>query len=277
MAFPLNTDPAHIAKQAVNLRRDIVEMLGAAGSGHTGGSLSIADLLSVLYYAELRHDPSRPDWPERDRFVLSKGHAAPALYSVLARTGYFPLEKLATLRKLNSMLQGHPDMNKTPGVEMSTGSLGQGLSVACGMAAMARVATTPPAYRVYTVLGDGELNEGQVWEAAMSAAHYGLGNLCAMVDKNGLQIDGATCSVMNVEPVADKWQAFGWNVITLDGHNYDQILSGFKAARAETEKPTVLVANTVKGKGVSFTENQVCWHGVAPDDEQVCMALDELK
>ncbi len=277
MVFPKNPDPTLLAREALTIRRDIVEMLSRAGSGHTGGSLSIVDLLAVLYYAELKHDPARPDWPERDRFVLSKGHAAPALYSVLARTGYFPVEKLVTLRKLNSILQGHPDMNKTPGVEMSTGSLGQGLSVACGMAAMARLAPGPPAYRVYALLGDGELNEGQVWEGAMSAAHYGLNNLCALVDKNGLQIDGETCAIMNVDPVADKWRAFGWNVVTLDGHDYGQILSGFKAARAETEKPTVLIAKTVKGKGVSFTENQVCWHGIAPDHEQVCLALDELK
>lgn len=277
MAFPLQRDPLAIAKQAMILRRDVVEMLGAAGSGHTGGSLSCADILATLYLAELRHDPANPKWPQRDRFILSKGHAAPALYSILARTGYFSVDHLRTLRKLNSILQGHPDMNKTPGVEISTGSLGQGLSVGCGMAAMAFDAARRPGYRVYVLLGDGELDEGQVWEAAMSAAHYRLGNLCVIVDKNGLQIDGATCSVMNSDPVEDKWRAFGWNVISAQGHDYGQLLEALDAARAETARPSVIVARTVKGKGVSFTENQVCWHGVAPDQEQVCRALDELK
>ncbi len=277
MAFPSNRDANFLAQQALILRRDIVSMLAAAGSGHTGGSLSAADLITVLYFAELRHDPARPDWPERDRFVLSKGHAAPALYAALARTGYFPVEQLLTLRKLGSSLQGHPDMNKTPGVEISTGSLGQGLSAACGMAAAARRADGNFAYRVYALLGDGELDEGQVWEAAMSAAHYHLTNLCAVVDCNGLQIDGETCQVMNAEPLADKWRAFNWNVLDLPGHDYAQILSGFDAARKERERPTVILARTVKGKGVSFTENQVCWHGIAPNQEQVCQMLEELK
>jgi transketolase len=209
--------------------------------------------------------------------VLSKGHAAPALYSVLARAGYFPVSELATLRKFGSRLQGHPDMNKTPGVNMSTGSLGQGLSIACGMAAAARRKSGQTAYRVYAVLGDGELEEGQVWEAAMSAAHFGLGNLCALVDANGLQIDGPVCQVMNVEPLAAKWTAFNWNVISIDGHDYAQILNALGQARRETSRPTVILAKTTKGKGISFTENQVCWHGVAPNSEQVCQALDELK
>jgi transketolase len=277
LAFSLQRDPLLIAKQAMTMRRDVVAMLGAAGSGHTGGSLSCVDILATLYMAELRHDPANPKWPQRDRFILSKGHAAPALYAILARTGYFSADHLPTLRKFNSILQGHPDMNKTPGVEMSTGSLGQGLSVGCGMAAMAFDAARCPAYRVYVLLGDGELNEGQVWEAAMSAAHFQLGNLCALIDKNGLQIDGATCSVMNVDPVDDKWRAFGWNVISVNGHDYGQLLEGLAAARAETRRPSVIIANTMKGKGVSFMENQVCWHGIAPDNGQVCQALDELK
>ena len=276
MPFPLNRDLEFLARQALTIRRDVVTMLGAAGSGHTGGSLSLADLLAVLYFAELRHDPAEPRLPDRDRFVLSKGHGAPALYSALARTGYFSPELLPTLRKLGSILQGHPDMNKTPGVEMSTGSLGQGLSVACGMAAAARDESGRAAYRVYALLGDGELDEGQVWEAAMSAAHYRLSNLCALVDRNGLQIDGCVQDVMNIEPLADKWRAFNWNTLVCDGHDYAQILSALDAARAETNRPTVILAATVKGKGVSFTENQVCWHGVAPNQEQVCQMLDEL-
>lgn len=276
MPFSPVRDPKFLSQQALQIRRDIVTMLGAAGSGHTGGSLSMADLVTVLYFAELRHDPLQPRWPERDRFVLSKGHGAPALYAVLARTGYFSPEVLPTLRKLDSILQGHPDMNKTPGVEMSTGSLGQGLSAACGMAAAARDRAGRTAYRVYALLGDGEMDEGQVWEAAMSAAHYRLSNLCALVDRNGLQIDGSVCDVMGLEPLADKWRAFNWNVLEIDGHDHAGILAALAAARSETSRPTVLLARTVKGKGVSFTENQVCWHGVAPDGKQVCQMLDEL-
>jgi transketolase len=277
MAYPLNRDLAFLAAQALTIRRDVVSMLGAAGSGHTGGSLSVTDLLTVLYFAELKHDPAKPQWESRDRFVLSKGHAAPALYAALARTGYFPPEELATLRKFGTRLQGHPDMQKAPGVNMSTGSLGQGLSIACGMAAAARQGKGQTAYRVYAVMGDGEQEEGQVWEAAMSAAHFGLSNLCALVDANGLQIDGPVCQVMNIEPLAAKWAAFNWNVISIDGHDYAQILKAFDQARAETSRPTVILAKTTKGKGVSFAENQVCWHGVAPNQEQVCLALDELK
>lgn len=275
MPLALNRDPEFLSKQALLVRRNIISMLSASGSGHTGGSLSCADLLTSLYFAELRHDPIRPDWPERDRFILSKGHGAPALYAVLARTGYFPEEKLATLRKLGSMLQGHPDRNKTPGVDMSTGSLGQGLSIACGLAAAGRM-SGGSAYRVYALLGDGELEEGQVWEAAMSAAHYRLSNLCALVDWNGLQIDGAVCQVMGLDPLAEKWRAFNWHVLEIDGHDYGQILSALDVARRESTRPTVILAKTIKGKGVSFTENQVCWHGVAPNQEQACRALDEL-
>ncbi len=276
MPFSPVRDPGSLSQQALQIRRDIVTMLGAAGSGHTGGSLSMTDLITVLYLAELRHDPLQPHWPERDRFVLSKGHGAPALYAVLARTGYFSPEVLPTLRKLDSILQGHPDMNKTPGVEMSTGSLGQGLSAACGMAVAARDRSGRASYRVYALLGDGELEEGQVWEAAMSAAHHRLSNLCALVDRNGLQIDGSVCDVMNTEPLADKWRAFNWNVLEIDGHDHAAILAALDAARAEASRPTVILARTVKGKGVSFTENQVCWHGVAPNGDQVCQMLDEL-
>lgn len=271
MAFPLNKDTTFLAEKALEIRRDIVSMLSKAGSGHTGGSLSCTDILTVLYYAVLQHDPENPGWNERDRFILSKGHAAPALYAALARTGYFAVDELDSLRKLGSILQGHPDMNKVKGVEVSTGSLGQGLSMGCGMA------TALPKQRVYVVLGDGECQEGQVWEAAMSAAHYKLNNLCAFVDNNGLQIDGEVCQVMNIDPLTDKWKAFGWNVLVIDGHNYLEILTAIEQAQLENEKPTVVIAKTIKGKGVSFTENQVCWHGVAPNEEQVCQMLDELK
>ena len=276
LPFALTRDIQCLAQHALTMRRDIVNMLGTAGSGHTGGSLSCADLVTALYFAELHHDPEQPRWPERDRFILSKGHAAPAVYSALARTGYFPVETFGSLRKLGTLLQGHPDMNKTPGIEMSTGSLGQGLSVACGMAAAARMSDQGSRFRVYALLGDGELNEGQVWEAAMSASHYGLDNLCALVDANGLQIDGETCEIMRLEPLAEKWRAFGWNVLDIDGHDYAAILDALAAARRETRRPTVIVARTVKGKGVSFTEHQVCWHGIAPNEEQVCQMLDEL-
>ncbi|MCK5218996.1 transketolase [bacterium] len=277
VAFELNPDPGFLSKQALVIRRDIIHMLGQAGSGHTGGSLSMTDLITALYFAELKHDPARPNWPDRDRFLLSKGHGAPALYAILARTGYFSVEILSTLRQHGSMLQGHPDMNKTPGIECSTGSLGQGLSMACGMAVAARLRESDPAYRVYTLLGDGELNEGQVWEAAMSAAHYGLDNLCAMVDYNGLQIDGETCKVNSLEPLADKWKAFGWNVISINGHDVNEILSAFGRARLTARQPTVILAKTVKGKGVSFIENQAGWHGIAPKPDEVKKALEELR
>lgn len=270
MSFLLNQDVTYLAEKALTIRRHIVSMLGKAGSGHTGGSLSCADIITVLYFAVMRHDPSNPRWPERDRFVLSKGHGAPAQYAVLAEAGYFPPEQLHSLRQLNSTLQGHPDMHKTPGIEVSTGSLGQGLSMACGMAAGL------PDKRIFALLGDGECQEGQIWEAAMSAAHYQLGNLCAIIDHNGLQIDGEVCQVMNIDPLADKWQAFGWQVIQIDGHDYEQLLAALTAAHAENTRPTVIIAKTVKGKGVSFTENQVCWHGVAPNEEQVCQMLEEL-
>lgn len=260
--------------KANEIRKDIIRMLGEAGSGHPGGSLSAADIVTVLYFHELRLDPERPDWPERDRFVLSKGHAAPVLYAALAERGFFPKEELMTLRKLGSRLQGHPDMRKVPGVEMSTGSLGQGLSVANGMALAARL--DQRSYRVYALLGDGELDEGMVWEAAMAAAHYKLDNLTAFVDHNGLQIDGPIAEVMSPEPVADKWRAFGWHVINIDGHDLNQIVDALNEAKTVKGKPTMIVAETVKGKGVSFMENQVGWHGVAPNPDEVTRALAEL-
>lgn len=260
--------------KAREIRKDIIKMLGEAGSGHPGGSLSAADIVTVLFFHELRIDPKRPDWPERDRFVLSKGHAAPVLYAALARRGVFPQEELMTLRKLDSRLQGHPDMRKVPGVDMSTGSLGQGLSVANGMALAARL--DQKNYRVYALLGDGELDEGMVWEAAMASAHYKLDNLTAFVDHNGLQIDGPITEVMSPEPVADKWRAFGWHVLSIDGHDLEQIMDALNEAKTVKGKPTMIVAATVKGKGVSFMENQVGWHGVAPNPGEVAKALAEL-
>ncbi|MEW5953761.1 MAG: transketolase [Bacillota bacterium] len=264
----------HLRERAKTLRRHIISMLGEAGSGHPGGSLSAADIVAALYFEVLKLDPERPDWPDRDRFVLSKGHAAPVLYAALAERGFFPAEELATLRKLGSRLQGHPDMKKLPGVEMSTGSLGQGLSAANGMALAARVDGRD--YRVYALLGDGEIQEGQIWEAAMAAAHYRLDKLIAFLDHNGLQIDGPIREIMSPEPVADKWRAFGWDVQVIDGHDIRQILRAIEDARQVTGRPSMIIAETVKGKGVSFMENQVGWHGNAPKAEEVARALAEL-
>jgi transketolase len=256
------------------LRKHIIKMTCAAGSGHPGGSLSAADIVAALYFHELRLDPSRPDWPDRDRFVLSKGHAAPVLYAALAERGFFPLEELLNLRKLGSRLQGHPDMRKVPGVEMSTGSLGQGLSAANGMALAARLDRRD--YRVYVLLGDGEIQEGQIWEASMAAAHYKLDNVTAFIDHNGYQIDGPVREVMSPEPVAAKWRAFGWHVIEIDGHNLSEILSALAEAKTVRGRPTMIVAETVKGRGVSFMEGQVDWHGVAPKPAERDRALAEL-
>jgi transketolase len=256
------------------IRRHIIRMTGECGSGHPGGSLSAADIVTALYFHELRLDPARPDWPERDRFVLSKGHAAPVLYAALAERGFFPADELLTLRRLDSRLQGHPDMRKLPGVEMSTGSLGQGLSAANGMALAGRLDGRD--YRVYVLLGDGEIQEGQVWEAAMAAAHYRLDNVTAFLDHNGYQIDGPIREVMSPEPVADKWQAFGWHVQIINGHDFKQILNAIAAARKVRGKPSMIVAETVKGKGVSFMEHQVGWHGVAPKPDEAEQALAEL-
>ena len=233
------------------LRRDIVTMIGKAGSGHPGGSLSAADILAVLYFGGiLRHDPKHPRWPDRDRFILSKGHAAPALYATLAEAGYFPVEELLTLRQLDSRLQGHTDMTLTPGVEMSSGSLGQGLSFAVGTALAARLDEKDS--RVYVLIGDGESDEGQIWEAAMAAAHYKLDNLTAILDRNEQQIDGWTSEVMSLEPVVDKWRAFGWNVIDVNGHSLPDLQSALEQARLVSDRPTILIAHTVKGKGVSL-------------------------
>ncbi len=264
-----------LQKIAKDLRRDIIEMIYRAKSGHPGGSLSIADIMAVLYWNEMNVDPANPKMENRDRFVLSKGHAAPALYAALIEKGYASKDLIPTLRRWHSPLQGHPDMKKLPGVEMSTGSLGQGLSAANGMAISAKIYGND--YRVYAILGDGELQEGQIWEAAMTAAHYKLDNLVAIVDYNNLQIDGKVSDVMDVSPVADKFKAFNWHVIEIDGHNYDEIIKAFAEARTVKGKPTVIVANTVKGKGVSFMENNAGFHGAAPNDEEYKKAMEELQ
>lgn len=260
---------------ATQMRADIIEMLAAAGSGHPGGSLSACDILAVLYFDKMNIDPARPDDPDRDRLVLAKGHAAPALYAALSQKGFIPHEDLITLRKSSSYLQGHPNMNITPGVEMSTGSLGQGLSVANGMALAGRLDKRD--YYVYCIMGDGEIQEGQVWEAAMSAGHYGLDHVIAFVDHNHLQIDGNNDQVMTVNPIEDKFRAFGWHVLTINGHDYEAISDAIEQAKATKGKPTLIVAETVKGKGISFMENEVGWHGVAPNAEQAARALAELK
>lgn len=259
---------------AYQIRKDIITAVYNAGSGHPGGSLSIADIMSVLYFKEMNIDPKKPDMPDRDRFVLSKGHCAPALYGALAEKGYIPKEDLVTLRKISSYLEGHPDKNKISGVDMSSGSLGQGISVANGMALAGKLDNKD--YRVYTILGDGEIQEGQVWEAAMFAAHYKLDNLTAFVDYNSLQIDGAIQDVMNPEPIADKFEAFGWNVISIDAHDLDQIVNAIETAKTVKGKPTMIVAKSIKGKGVSFMENNVAWHGSAPNTEQYEQAVKEL-
>lgn len=257
------------------IRREVVKMIGQAGSGHPGGSLSCADIIACLFFHHLRHNPANPKWEQRDRFILSKGHACPALYAALAEAGYFPRSVLATLRKPDSILQGHPDSTKTPGVEVPSGSLGQGLSAGVGMALASKL--DGDSFRVYVLLGDGELQEGLVWEAAMAAAHYKLDNLTAIVDRNGLQIDGPTEEVMCVEPLEQKWAAFGWNVIAIDGHNLEQIISALEQAGRTKGKPTVIIAHTIKGKGVSFMENVVDFHGKAPTPEQTEKALRELE
>jgi len=266
--------PEELRQVAARVRRHIIGMIGLAGSGHPGGSLSAADLLTALYFRVLRLNPADPAWPERDRFVLSKGHAAPALYAVLAERGFFPVEELRGLRRLGSILQGHPDMKSTPGVEASTGSLGQGLSFGVGLAAAAKLDRA--AWRVYVMLGDGELQEGQVWEAAMSAVHFRLDNLTAIVDCNGLQIDGPVEEVMSISPLVDKWRAFGWNVLSIDGHDMVQILDALETADRQSGRPTVILARTVKGRGVGFMENRAEWHGKAPSGEQLEEALRAL-
>jgi len=264
-------DLENTAKQ---LRRHVIKMIATAGSGHPGGSLSAADIVTALYFNIMRHDPENPQWSDRDRFVLSKGHAAPILYAALAECGYFPVEELSTLRKLGSRLQGHTDRVLTPGVEMSAGSLGQGLSFGIGMALAGRLDKRD--YRVYVLLGDGECEEGQIWEAAMLAPHFQVDNLTAIVDHNGIQLDGSCCDIMGLEPLGDKWRAFNWHVIEIDGHDIAQVLRALKKAGEIKGKPTVIIAHTVKGKGVSFMENNVAFHGKAPNPEQTEQALKEL-
>ncbi len=260
---------------AKRLRRHIISMTGKAGSGHPGGSLSAVEIVTTLYFGLLRHNPKDPRWSDRDRFILSKGHTAPLLYAALAECGYFPLEKLSTLRQLDSYLQGHTDRTVTPGVEMSAGSLGQGLSFAIGVALAGRLSSQE--YRVYVLLGDGECDEGQVWEAAMAAAHFKLGNLVAIVDNNGQQIDGWNRDVMNLDPFNKKWQAFGWHVIEVDGHNLPQLIDAFNQAKLVKRQPAVIIAHTIKGKGVSFMENNPDFHGKAPTAAEVEIAMKELE
>lgn len=264
-----------IASIANEVRKDIIRSVAEAKSGHPGGSLSAADILTVLYFEEMNVNPQEPKNPDRDRFILSKGHAAPALYAVLAERGYFPKEELWSLRKFGSILQGHPDMKHIPGVDMSTGSLGQGMSAANGMALAAKL--DKKAYRVYALCGDGELQEGQIWEAAMSAAHYKLDNLTVFIDHNGLQIDGTNDEVMTVGDIAAKFRAFNWQVLEIDGHDYEAIRKALQFARGCKGRPVAIVAETVKGKGVSFMENQVGWHGKAPGREQAAQAMEELQ
>ena len=263
-----------LTDKARHLRADILAMLEKAGSGHPGGSLSSTDILTVLYNNIMKHDPSNPGWEGRDRFVLSKGHVCPALYAVLADCGYFKRSELATLRMYGSSLQGHPYMRKTPGLDISSGSLGQGLSVSVGMALAAKADGKD--IRVYCLMGDGEQQEGQIWEAAMAAGHYKLNNLCGIVDYNGLQIDGRVTEVMDIAPLAEKWAAFKWNVIEIDGHDVAAIENAFAVAKACPDKPSVIIAATIKGKGVSFMEDNASWHGVSPNEEQLAAALEEL-
>ena len=259
---------------ATRVRMGVIEATHGAGCGHPGGSLSAADVLTYLYFREMRIDPEQPQDPNRDRFVLSKGHCAPGLYATLAERGFFPVADLPTLRHSNSYLQGHPNMNETPGVDMSTGSLGQGVSAACGMALGAKIGEKP--VNVYTILGDGEVEEGECWEAFMFAAHYKLSNLCVMLDRNHLQIDGTTETVMNSAPLEEKLKAFNFNVLTINGHDYDQIEAAVKAFHAENDKPTCIILDTVKGTGVSFMTNSVDWHGKGPNDEEYAVAMQEL-
>jgi transketolase len=263
-----------LKEKALNIRLGALEGIHAAASGHPGGSLAIADILAYLYFEEMNVNPADPKNADRDRLVLSKGHTAPALYAALAEKGFFDKDLLKTLRKFGSILQGHPDMRHIPGVDMSTGSLGQGFSAACGIALAGKIDAKN--YRVYSILGDGESEEGQIWEAAMFGAHYKLDNLVAIVDFNGLQIDGKVTEVMNPTPLDEKFAAFGWNVCVIDGHNFDEIAEALACARATKGKPTAIIAKCVKGKGVSYMENQASWHGSAPKDDQYAQAVAEL-
>jgi len=263
-----------IKRKALEIRKWVIESIYRAGSGHPGGSLSIADIIACLYFHEMRHNPKDPKWPDRDRLVLSKGHAAPALYAALALAGYFPVEELKNLRKIGHFLQGHPCMKKVPGVDMSTGSLGHGLSVAVGMAIAGKLDGKD--YRVFAILGDGEVQEGEIWEAANTASHYKLDNLIAILDRNKLQIDGPTEEVMHIEPLPWRWQAFGWDVVEIDGHNVEEILDTFHEIKLN-EKPTIIIAHTIKGKGVSFMEGTLSFHGKPPSEEQYIRAMSELE
>jgi len=269
------TDEAQLREIARQVRLDIVEMLYRSGSGHLGGSLSATDILVALFFGKMRLKEGDPGWPERDLFVLSKGHAAPAYYAILARLGYFPREELFTLREFGSILQGHPDASSTPGVEVSTGSLGQGLSVANGLALALRL--NQSRRRVYVLLGDGEIQEGQIWEAAMSASHYGLDNITAIVDRNRLQIDGRTSEVMSVEPLTQKWEAFGWHTVQVDGHSFPELMDALAAGDLIKGRPSMIIAQTIKGKGVSIFEDQAKYHGVTPTTEEYQQALKELQ
>jgi len=260
---------------ACSIRMGVIESTHGAKAGHPGGSLSATEMFTYLYNAEMRIDPKNPKWEDRDRFVLSKGHTAPGLYSALAYRGFFPVEDLPTLRHIGSYLQGHPNMNETPGVDMSTGSLGQGISAAAGMALAAKYQGKD--CRVYTLLGDGEIQEGQVWEACMFAAHYNLDNFCAIIDNNGLQIDGAVADVMSPYPIDEKLKAFGFEIAVVDGHSFDELEAAFAQAKATKGKPFAIIMKTVKGKGVSFMENNAGWHGKAPNDEEYAQAMAELK
>ena len=267
-------DNKELEKMAKKVRLGIIEAVYSNQSGHPGGSLSIADIMTVLYFNEMNIDNENPKWEDRDRLVLSKGHCAPALYSTLANRGYFPVEDLKTFRNINSYLQGHPDMKHIPGVDMTSGSLGQGLSVANGMAISAKLNNKN--YRVYCILGDGEIEEGQIWEAAMASNKYKLDNLCVIVDNNNLQIDGPIEQVMNSNPIDEKFKSFGFQIIKIDGHDIEEIKKAFEVARNVKDKPTCIIAKTVKGKGVSFMENQVGWHGKAPNEEQYEEAKKEI-
>lgn len=264
----------NMENRAKAIRIDVIREIHAAESGHPGGSLSAADIVTALYFGEMNIDPKNPKMENRDKLILSKGHAGPVQYAALAEKGFFPKEELITLRKIGSRLQGHPDYRKLPGIEMSTGSLGQGFAAACGMAMANKLDKS--AGRIYVILGDGELQEGIVWEAAMSAAHYKLDNLTAIIDWNGLQIDGANDDVMTVRPVDEKFKAFGWNVISIDGHDFGQISQAFADAKGCGRKPTAIVAKTIKGKGVSFMEGNAGWHGKAPNDDEARRAVEEL-
>ena len=268
------SNPQELAEIAKKIRRHIIEMIGEAKSGHPGGSLSAVEILVTLYWDVMRHDPANPKWPARDRFILSKGHAAPVLYAVMAECGYCPVDELKTLRKMGSIYQGHPDVRFLPSLEASTGSLGQGLSLALGMGSAFKLDGLDS--RAYVMLGDGESQEGQIWEAAMYGGYHKVDNVCAIVDYNKIQLDGFVKDILDVAPLADKWRAFGWHTIVIDGHDLLQVKAAFVEAAATKGKPTCIVANTIKGKGVSFMENNPKWHGVAPSPQEVELALKEL-